>query len=84
MDRTATTGHPGDVGSGHRPTPVTGRVPRGPERVVQPETFLDRFVGDSETWNLEPLLLRNFAQYAAGAIDEPRSIWHLLSVVQHY
>ncbi|WP_436347277.1 FRG domain-containing protein [Natronorubrum sp. FCH18a] len=48
------------------------------------ETSIERFVGDSGQWSLEPLLLRNFVQYAADEIDEPRSIWHLLAIAQHY
>jgi hypothetical protein len=48
------------------------------------ETSINRFVGDSGEWHLEPLLLRNFAQYARSEIDEPRSVWHLLAIAQHY
>ncbi|SER71259.1 FRG domain-containing protein [Natrinema salaciae] len=48
------------------------------------ETSIKRFVGDSGKWPLELLLLRNFAQYGANEIDEPRSVWHLLSLAQHY
>ena len=47
-------------------------------------TSIGRFVGDSQKWHLEPLLLRNFAQYAASELGEPRSVWHLLSIAQHY
>ena len=55
-----------------------------PDEDYSLETSIKRFVGESEKWNLEPLLLRNFAQYAAGEIDEPRSVWDLLSIAQHY
>lgn len=48
------------------------------------ETSISRFVGDTGQWKLEPLLLRNFAQYARGEIDEPESVWHLLAIAQHY
>ena len=54
------------------------------DRSFSLETSIRRFVGDSGQWKLEPLLLRNFAQYAAGEIDEPRSVWHLLAIAQHY
>jgi hypothetical protein len=48
------------------------------------ETSLRRFVGDSGRWELESHLLRSFNKYAQGELDEPRSIWHLLSVAQHH
>ncbi|WP_242509303.1 FRG domain-containing protein [Natrinema altunense] len=48
------------------------------------ETSINRFVGESGEWHLEPLLLRNFAQYARSEIDAPRSVWHLLAIAQHY
>lgn len=48
------------------------------------ETSIKRFVGDSGEWKLESLLLRNFLQYALNEIDEPESVWHLLSIAEHY
>lgn len=48
------------------------------------ETPIARFVGDSEKWKLEPLLLRNFAQYANREIADPESVWHLLAIARHY
>ncbi|WP_049928755.1 FRG domain-containing protein [Halopiger goleimassiliensis] len=48
------------------------------------QTPIDRFVGDSGKWKLEPLLLRNFAQYARGEVGEPESVWHLLAIARHY
>ena len=48
------------------------------------ETSIKRFVGDSGEWKLESLLLRNFLQYALNEIEEPESIWHLLSIAEHY
>lgn len=55
-----------------------------PDESFSLETSINRFIGESEKWHLEPLLLRNFAQYAADEIAEPQSIWHLLSIAQHY
>ncbi|WP_049922434.1 FRG domain-containing protein [Halopiger djelfimassiliensis] len=55
-----------------------------PDESFTLETSIKRFVGDTGEWKLEPLLLRNFAQYAMDEIDEPRSVWHLLSIAQHY
>ncbi|RKD88098.1 FRG domain-containing protein [Halopiger aswanensis] len=48
------------------------------------ETSIKRFVGDSGEWKLESLLLRNFLQYALNEIEEPESVWHLLSIAEHY
>ncbi|WP_226481310.1 FRG domain-containing protein [Natrinema amylolyticum] len=70
----------GDIGR-HRSPYVFRGVP---DESFSLETSISRFVGDSGKWNLEPLLLRNFAQYAADEIEEPRSVWHLLSIAQHY
>ncbi|WP_222919840.1 FRG domain-containing protein [Natrinema sp. SYSU A 869] len=70
----------GDIGR-HRSPYVFRGVP---DESFSLETPISRFVVDSGQWHLEPLLLRNFAQYAAGEIDEPQSIWHLLSIAQHY
>ncbi|UHQ97933.1 FRG domain-containing protein [Natrinema zhouii] len=55
-----------------------------PDESFSLETSITRFVGDSGKWTLEPLLLRNFAQYAASEMEEPRSVWHLLAIAQHY
>ncbi|SEW02481.1 FRG domain-containing protein [Natrinema salifodinae] len=55
-----------------------------PDKSFSLETPIKRFVGDSGKWNLEPLLLRNFAQYAMSELDDPRSVWHLVSIAQHY
>ncbi len=47
--------------------------------------YVFRGVSDeSGEWHLEPLLLRNFAQYARSEIDAPRSVWYLLAIAQHY
>ncbi|QCC58146.1 FRG domain-containing protein [Natrinema thermotolerans] len=70
----------GDIGR-HRSPYVFRGVP---DEAFSLETSIGRFVGDSGRWHLEPLLLRNFAQYAEGEIDELRSVWHLLSIAQHY
>ncbi|WP_246998586.1 FRG domain-containing protein [Halosolutus gelatinilyticus] len=48
------------------------------------ETSINRFVGESGDWKLESLLLRNFLQYALNEIEEPDSVWHLLSIAEHY
>ncbi|NUB90737.1 FRG domain-containing protein [Haloterrigena sp. SYSU A558-1] len=48
------------------------------------ETSIKRFVGESGEWKLESLLLRNFHQYAVNEIEEPESVWHLLSIAEHY
>lgn len=48
------------------------------------ETSIKRFVGDSGEWKLESLLLRNFHQYAVNEIEEFESVWHLLSIAEHY
>ncbi|WP_323173232.1 FRG domain-containing protein [Natrialba sp. PRR66] len=67
---------------------IARRTSSGEPHVDHPlETSINRFVVESGKWNLEPLLLRNFAQYAADEIDEideSQSIWHLLSIAQHY
>ena len=57
-----------------------------PDERFSLETSISRFVGDTGQWKLEPLLLRNFAQYARGEMghDEPESVWHLLAIAQHY
>lgn len=55
-----------------------------PDRRHTLETSIDRFVGDSGKWKLESLLLRNFLQYALTEIEEPESVWHLLSIAEHY
>lgn len=48
------------------------------------DTSLTRFVGDSDRWDLELHLLRDFYKYAQREIREPKSVWHLLAVVQHH
>ncbi|WP_247729674.1 FRG domain-containing protein [Halovivax limisalsi] len=47
-------------------------------------TSLQRFVGDSERWDLEHHLLRNFRQYARQEIDRPESPFHLMALAQHH
>jgi len=47
-------------------------------------TSLQRFVGNSEQWDLEVHLLRNFRQYARQEIDQPESPFHLMALAQHH
>ncbi|WP_254533351.1 FRG domain-containing protein [Natrinema gelatinilyticum] len=47
-------------------------------------TSLQRFVGDSNKWDLEVHLLRNFRQYARQEIDQPESPFHLMALGQHH
>ncbi|MHB9286938.1 FRG domain-containing protein [Halobacteriales archaeon Cl-PHB] len=47
-------------------------------------TSLQRFVGDSDRWDLEVHLLRNFRQYARQEIDQPESPFHLMALAQHH
>lgn len=47
-------------------------------------TSLQRFVGDSDRWDLEDTLLRNFNKYAQQYIDEPPTMLHLIALAQHH
>jgi hypothetical protein len=55
-----------------------------PDSHWQLKTSLIQFVGDSNKWNLETHLLRNFNKYCQQSIEEPKSVYHLLSLAQHY
>lgn len=55
-----------------------------PDREYRLDTSLARFVGDSDRWDLELELLRDFNKYARTEIADPESIWHLLSIAQHH
>ncbi|WP_433633530.1 FRG domain-containing protein [Halomicrococcus sp. NG-SE-24] len=48
------------------------------------KTSLQQFVGDSEEWDLEIHLLRNFRHYALQEIDQPESPFHLMALAQHH
>lgn len=45
---------------------------------------IQRFVGDTDEWQLETHLLRDFNKYAQQFIDEPESFHHLQSLAQHH
>lgn len=47
-------------------------------------TSLARFVGDSEQWNLEQVLLSDFLKHAHDDVHESRPFYHLLSLAQHH